>query len=234
MAGRSRSHLLRSRRDRPGRASARRAARGRRWNCEAENGSVRSSFATTINVLEGLSGARACDRWLCRNDRGPARGEEYLLERRLFRRKSTGEVVKPRLAAILVSDPLALRRAASSRSLPLRGSCCRTREWTKRLLWCAPGSSPMAPGCGEHPSGKVHFALEDGDGRPPVDHAPGNCASSAGVNSPHSRSKRRESSPPEHLRAQHLVEGAQRARASYARTARSRTTISSTTLRSIR
>jgi len=24
------------------------------WNCEAENGSVRSSFATTINVLEGL------------------------------------------------------------------------------------------------------------------------------------------------------------------------------------
>ena len=24
------------------------------WNCEVENGSVRSSFATTINVLEGL------------------------------------------------------------------------------------------------------------------------------------------------------------------------------------
>src|SRR2546428_2488824 len=24
------------------------------WNCEAENGSVRSSFASTINVLEGL------------------------------------------------------------------------------------------------------------------------------------------------------------------------------------
>jgi hypothetical protein len=24
------------------------------WNCEMENGSVRSSFATTINVLEGL------------------------------------------------------------------------------------------------------------------------------------------------------------------------------------
>jgi hypothetical protein len=24
------------------------------WNCEAENGSVRSSFDTTINVLDGL------------------------------------------------------------------------------------------------------------------------------------------------------------------------------------
>src|SRR6267378_1779991 len=24
------------------------------WNCDVENGSVRSSFATTINVLEGL------------------------------------------------------------------------------------------------------------------------------------------------------------------------------------
>jgi hypothetical protein len=65
------------------------------WNCEAENGSVRSSFDTTINVLEGLleyergtggsSAVRAARR----------RGEEYLLERGLFRRKSTGDVIRP-------------------------------------------------------------------------------------------------------------------------------------------
>jgi hypothetical protein len=54
-----------------------------------------SSFGTTINVLEGLleherarggsAGVRAARR----------RGEEYILERRLFRRKSTGEVIDP-------------------------------------------------------------------------------------------------------------------------------------------
>jgi hypothetical protein len=63
------------------------------WNCETENGSVRSSFDTTINVLDGLleferaAGAQAQVRAARR------RGEEYLLERGLFRRKSTGAVV---------------------------------------------------------------------------------------------------------------------------------------------
>ena len=32
------------------------------WNCEAENGSVRSSFDTTINVLDGLLEVRTRDR----------------------------------------------------------------------------------------------------------------------------------------------------------------------------
>jgi hypothetical protein len=62
------------------------------WNCEAENGSVRSSFDTTINVLDGLleferaTGGSAAVREARRS------GEEYLLERGLFRRLSTGEV----------------------------------------------------------------------------------------------------------------------------------------------
>jgi hypothetical protein len=64
------------------------------WNCEAPKSS-RSSFHTTICVLEGLlEYERAV---------GPApqiaaarkRGEEYLLARALFRRKSTGEVANP-------------------------------------------------------------------------------------------------------------------------------------------
>jgi hypothetical protein len=65
------------------------------WNCEAENGSVRSSFDTTITVLDGLleferaTGGSAPVREARRS------GEEYLLERSLFRRKSTGEVVSP-------------------------------------------------------------------------------------------------------------------------------------------
>jgi hypothetical protein len=63
------------------------------WNCEAENGSVRTSFDTTINVLDGLiefeeaTGGSAAVRAARRG------GEQYLLERDLYRRKSTGEVV---------------------------------------------------------------------------------------------------------------------------------------------
>jgi hypothetical protein len=63
------------------------------WNCEAERGSVRSSFHTTICVLEGLLafeqafGARSAVTDARR------RGEEYLLERRLLRRLSTGEII---------------------------------------------------------------------------------------------------------------------------------------------
>jgi hypothetical protein len=65
------------------------------WNCEAENGSVRSSFDTTINVLDGLleleraTGGSAAVREARRS------GEEYLLERGLVRRKSTGEIADP-------------------------------------------------------------------------------------------------------------------------------------------
>jgi len=66
------------------------------WNCEAARGSTRSSFNTTICVLEALleheravgaspevSGARLL-------------GQEYLLQRRMFRRLSTGEVINDR------------------------------------------------------------------------------------------------------------------------------------------
>ena len=87
------------------------------WNCEVENGSVRSSFDTTINVLDGLleferaTGGSAEVRTARRS------GEEYLLERGLFRRKSTGEVVTG-VSRVRVSVLLALRRAARARLLP--------------------------------------------------------------------------------------------------------------------
>src|SRR6266536_4240492 len=65
------------------------------WNCEAANGSTRSSFNTTICVLEALleyelaggSSAEVTEARLC--------GQEYLLERRLLRRRTTGEVIDP-------------------------------------------------------------------------------------------------------------------------------------------
>jgi hypothetical protein len=64
------------------------------WNCEAANGSTRSSFNTTICVLEALL---EYERSVARSPEVTAarlRGQEYLLERHLFRRKSTGEVIE--------------------------------------------------------------------------------------------------------------------------------------------
>lgn len=65
------------------------------WNCEWVNGSERSSFHSTLNVLDGLlyyevatgeNGATSALR---------TRAEHYLLERRLTERRSTGQRVGP-------------------------------------------------------------------------------------------------------------------------------------------
>jgi hypothetical protein len=63
------------------------------WNCEAENGSVRSSFHSTICVLEGLLAYERASGGSPEGVAARRHGEEYLLTRRLFRRLSTGEVV---------------------------------------------------------------------------------------------------------------------------------------------
>jgi len=65
------------------------------WNCEAENGSVRGSFHTTIRVLEGLLLHEQVTGGSEATTAARRRGEAYLLERRLLRRKSTGEVIDP-------------------------------------------------------------------------------------------------------------------------------------------
>lgn len=65
------------------------------WNCERCNGSVRSSFATTINVLEGLLEFERATGGTAGSRRARRLGEQYLLERRLFRRASTGELADP-------------------------------------------------------------------------------------------------------------------------------------------
>jgi hypothetical protein len=133
------------------------------WNCEAENGSVRSSFATTINVLEGLLAHERATGGSPDSIAARRRGEEYLLERRLFRRKSTGEIVNPAWLQFLFPirwhyDVLrALEYFRSAGDVPdsrldeainlLRSKQQRDGTW---LL--------------EHTHrGKVHFTLEDGD-----------------------------------------------------------------------
>jgi hypothetical protein len=64
------------------------------WNCEALNGSTRSSFNTTICVLEALLEYEKTGGGNRNVTEVRLRGQEYLLERRLFRRRSTGEVIE--------------------------------------------------------------------------------------------------------------------------------------------
>ena len=65
------------------------------WNCEAERGSVRASFHTTICVLEGLLAFEQAFGATSAVTAARSRAEEYLLERRLLRRLSTGEIIDP-------------------------------------------------------------------------------------------------------------------------------------------
>ena len=64
------------------------------WNCEAPK-SKRSSFHTTICVLEGLLEYERAVGYAPEVTVARRKGEEYLLERALFRRLSNGEVVDP-------------------------------------------------------------------------------------------------------------------------------------------
>jgi hypothetical protein len=136
------------------------------WNCEAENGSVRSSFATTINVLEGLLAHEQATGGSAESIAARRRGEEYILERRLFRRKSTGEVVNP--SWLQFSFPIrwhydVLRaleyfRLSGDRKDPRMGEAIdllRSKQQPDGT-WLLENTHP----------GRIHFALEGSDGTP--------------------------------------------------------------------
>lgn len=62
------------------------------WNCEWVEGSTKSSFHSTLNALKGLLAYETHTGESTRELRRP--GEEYLLERDLYKRRSTGEPVE--------------------------------------------------------------------------------------------------------------------------------------------
>jgi hypothetical protein len=64
------------------------------WNCYAPPG-TRSSFHSTICVLEGLLEYETAKGPRPDVTAARVRGQEYLLERRLFRSRSTGQVINP-------------------------------------------------------------------------------------------------------------------------------------------
>ncbi len=136
------------------------------WNCEAENGSVRSSFHTTIDVLDGLLEHERATGGSAAAAAARRRGEEYLLERALVRRLSTGEVVDPDWLQFSfptwwhydVLRGLEYFWTVGGRPDPrLAGAVGLVRSKQQ------PGGSWLLENT--HP-GAVHVVLEDGDGRP--------------------------------------------------------------------
>ena len=136
------------------------------WNCWTQYGSLRSSFATTINVLEGLLAHERATGGSAESVAARCRGEEYLLERRLFRRRSTSEVVDP--AWLQFSYPtrwhydvlraLEYFRAAGDPPDPRVDEAVGVLRSKQQPdgTWLLENTHP----------GEVHLALEDGDGRP--------------------------------------------------------------------
>jgi hypothetical protein len=135
------------------------------WNCYAEHGATVSSFDSTICVLEGLleyelSGGRLAVAAARR------RGEEYLLERQLFRRRSTGEVPvegwlqfswPPRWHYDVLRALDYLRRTGHSPDDRIAQAVRLVRD--KRQpdgTWLLENTHP----------GETHFPFEDGDGHP--------------------------------------------------------------------
>lgn len=135
------------------------------WNCETENGATVSSFDSTICVLEGLleyelSGGHVA---VAESRR---RAEEYLLQRQLFRRKSTGEVPVERW--LQFSWPprwhYDVLRAVDHFSLTGEGPDRRIAEAVQLVrdkrrpdgTWILENTHP----------GETQFEFEDGDGQP--------------------------------------------------------------------
>ena len=136
------------------------------WNCEADNGSVRSSFHSTIRVLEALLAHERATGGSAESIAARRRAEEYLLERKLFRGKRSGAVVDP--AWLQFSFPtrwhydvlrgLEYFRAAGDppdRRVDEAIDLLRSKQRADGA-WLLENTH----------SGAVHFVLEDGDGRP--------------------------------------------------------------------
>jgi hypothetical protein len=136
------------------------------WNCESERGSTRSSFDTTINVLEGLLEYGRATGATPELAASRQRGEEYLLQRGLLRRKSTGELIDP--AWLQFSYPVRwhydvlrgldyFRAAGGAPDQRIDEALDLVRS--KRQpdgTWLLENSHP----------GRIHFPLEQGDGLP--------------------------------------------------------------------
>jgi hypothetical protein len=140
------------------------------WNCERINGSVHSSFASTINVLEGLLEYERATGGTPASQEARKSGEEYLLQRNLFRRLGTGEPADERFLSFLHPnrwryDVLrALDYFRLSAILTGADPDPRLREAIDhvRSRRLEDGTWPLD----WSPNGRVWFEVDDGQGKP--------------------------------------------------------------------
>lgn len=135
------------------------------WNCEAPR-SKRSSFHSTICILEGLLEYENAKGATTAMTDARLRGQEYLLERSLFRSLSTGEVINPdwtRLSFptrwhydILWGLDYLRRAGVEPDQRVAKAIDLVEKKQDKNGRW--PLENPHA--------GEVHFELEDGAGEP--------------------------------------------------------------------
>jgi hypothetical protein len=136
------------------------------WNCEQENGSTRGSFHSTTDVLDGLLEYERAAGSPPEVSSARLRGQEYLLDRRLFRRLSTGGVIDPAFTQFSyptywhfdVLRGLDYLRAAGA--VP-DGRMSEAIDLVKSKQ-DADGLWPLE---NPHP-GAMHFAMDEGVGKP--------------------------------------------------------------------
>jgi hypothetical protein len=136
------------------------------WNCEAERGSIRSSFNTTIAVLDGLLEYEQTHGAPSKVTPARLKGQEYLLERRLLRRLSTGEIIDP--AWTQFSFPTRWHYDVLRGLDYLRKAGVHPDERCAEaidLVESKQDSEGRWPLENTHP-GRVHFDMEEGDGKP--------------------------------------------------------------------
>jgi hypothetical protein len=136
------------------------------WNCEAENGSTRSSFNSTIAVLEGLLEYEQATGGSPELRAVRERAQEYLLDRHLMRRLSTGEV--PNKHWLEFSFPTRWYYDVLRALDYLRSAGAVPDERMREAIDLVEGKrGDDGRWALEHTHlGAVHFELEDGDGKP--------------------------------------------------------------------
>src|SRR5699024_5536436 len=92
------------------------------WNCEWIDGSRVSSFHSTLNALLGLLDYQIRTGDAARVAKARCGGEEYLLARDLFRRRSSGEPFDDRVFVLFPPSAVVLRCPPCGRLLPARGA----------------------------------------------------------------------------------------------------------------
>lgn len=140
------------------------------WNCEVENGSVRSSFDTTINVLEGLLEYERATGGTEASKEARRSGEEYLLKRSLFRRLSTGEPADERYLWLIHPSRFryhVLRGLEYFRSASLLTGVAPDRRLVEAIEYLrSRQTADLTWPLDRTPTGRTWFEVDDGEGEP--------------------------------------------------------------------